>query len=240
MHSWILSRDGRAGPSLPDFECTVAPGDTIFVPYSMTHATFNYVPTASLIRSGCNGMVPGLRKESLDPQCPGPPPPKQLGHNSWRGADFIEQPPADRPDPNPTYAHLLRMGLHELEGTRHNRDFRVKFIVMAGHGAESEEALRKAEQLAAKAAREYGSGGTASANPPFVWVHVPCDEPPNAGNCPHPLPQLFADARALERSASEGNAQPLGHGVSASRVEEFLRTNAPAIRELAARLRTVT
>lgn len=189
MHRWVTDgrrmRDSSTGDlraeasSPPTHECTVMPNEMIFVPRDMTHATYNLVPTLSLIRSGCaEGGVPSITNE-----CPPGRPRPPFG---WIPAAFLELPEADTP--HPTHARLVVMTLRSgLKGSLSNRDLRVKFLVFA-----DEETAQGAATLAhAQAAATALAERHADADLLWQWVHVAdCAEADQCG-------EFRVDVRAL-------------------------------------------
>ena len=209
-------------------------GETVLVPYRVTHATYNLAPTLSLVRSGCGGMIPSLSKEVLNPTlCPGPHPPD--GRADWDGSDFVVPPPPDAPA-GARYPHLVRYAdVGAVSGTRENRDYRVKVLVLGDEStAQGRAALARAE---ARAAALAGAGAGAGAG--VLWAHVPCNAANRhcgVGLAADQFPRLMADGRAVGVGAS---AIDLGRGYDARRVDAFLASVRAPLRELSARLATL-
>ena len=206
----------------PNYQCTVLPGDIIFVPYNVTHGTFNLAPTLSLIRSGCNGMVPSISVEILKPQCDGPDPP--IGKNAWGYQDFVKEPIRDRRSRK--FPDLLKIKMNLLSGTRFNRDMRVKFIIFAN--SKTKKGVKMLNSLN-KIAKEYSS----SYNPPYVFVHVPfhCKQDGDGPSCGN----LYVDGRAIDLGET---VIDLGYGVSKKKIKTFLQKHANQLKLLKSLLRT--
>lgn len=224
VHEWLVSGQysGMLPEQRPTWECTLGAGDMIFVPYKAQHATYNLAPTLSLIRSGCNGMIPNIRKEVLVPQCPGPAPPR--GKAEWTAQDFIDPPLQDVQD-----AKHVGLIYKSFEAIADPRDWRVKFIVFSDEADEGVKALGRASKLKKLIMRAYEPGQA-----PFVWIHVPCGASQNFCNFAQgDLPKLMVEARALGLP----DVQDLGRGVSKKRVEGFLKKVKVQVQQLASRLK---
>lgn len=215
----------------PDAECTAVAGDIVFVPYNITHATYNLAATASLSRDGCSGLIPSLLPEHFNPkQCPGPEPPP--GHGPWRATDFIEPPPEDMAAGRHLPDVVLYPTPQQMAGTKANADLRIKLIVFAdGRTEQGAAALRHAQ---ARAANEKAE--------PYIWAHVPCH--PENGFCGlGGLPKLMVDGRSIGVFREDGMPVDLGSATPPGvdrRLNRFLEKHRQQLDELRARLMTLS